>query len=334
MAIARRHHFVPKFLMQPWVREDPRGNQVLSGWYWDHRTQAIALRRRGAAAFCCQLDLLMLKKDKLRTDILETRFFQAIDSVGASVRDALVAGAQSALSAEQRSDFARLMLSLEARRPSTVDQIRKRGTKFLAESLDGDQEVREAFAAAGIATTPAAYYESEMGVRLEDQAMLSLQQLVENPVVGRRLINAHWYVRDIDQTSGTLILSDRPLLRFHAFDSEGAVWLLPLTPWRAFIAANHALNLERLIAVNDRQFAKKLNVSSAAQADRFVFAIPGFGTRWLQRYLKRGLSAWSHPPDATPPFTGLSLTFPPASPHSDCFPGILPGKTTEQGTHP
>jgi phosphoglycolate phosphatase-like HAD superfamily hydrolase len=72
---------------------------------------------------------------QLGRDALEKVFFGDIDTKGAKARDRLLAGGPRNLNADQRCDFARLLLSLDARRRATVSDLRVTGPRHIAESL-------------------------------------------------------------------------------------------------------------------------------------------------------------------------------------------------------
>ena len=276
---AHKHHFVPQFLLRPWLVED-----MLRGYWWDNRRGELVCKRRGPKAFCQQLDLLTLRAHKLGRDALETIFFGDIDTKGAKARDRLLADGPEGLSGDQRCDFARLLLSLDARRPSNVNMLRDGGRQF-AEGLDNDPEIIAAMAHEGLTEAPSPFFERNSGVSLEDRALIAIQKLVDNPKIGGKLINACWHVVRLGPHDGSLVLADRPLIRLRAYDHPGAVWVLPLTPKAAFVAANHPTNLDRIKRVTPVRFAKKTNVSSACQAERFVFCVDTSHEHWIGRYL-------------------------------------------------
>jgi hypothetical protein len=62
---SHKHHFVPKLLLRPWLREGPGGQLNLWGYHWDHRRAQLACKRRGLDAFCFQIDLLTLQAHAL-----------------------------------------------------------------------------------------------------------------------------------------------------------------------------------------------------------------------------------------------------------------------------
>ncbi|QDO96053.1 DUF4238 domain-containing protein [Ferrovibrio terrae] len=284
---AREHHYVPKLLLKPWLIKGRNGELNLHGYWWNPRANKLFCKIKGLSAFCMQLDLLSLRASNLGRDALERIFFGDVDTKGAIVKEAILNGGTAHLDSQQRSDFARLLLSLEARRPAIVSKLKSDGAKFIAEALDSDAELQEEFRKLGINQPPSSYVQNEFGWDLQDRALGVIQKLVDNPRVGRPFINAAWGIKHISSTSPSLVLSDRPLIRVFGHDNPDAIWLLPLTPQSAFIAANRSENLKRTLNLSDQQFAKLVNVQSAVQAERFVFSTNEEDKAWLTKHLKR-----------------------------------------------
>jgi Protein of unknown function (DUF4238) len=284
MNVARRHHYVPEFLLRPWLVES-KGQKQLHGYYWDNRKGRIVCKPRGLKSFCNQIDLLSLANHPDGRDALERIFFGDIDTCGATARDILLNVGPRGLTNDQRNDFARLLLSLEARRPAVVGLLREAERGF-ADKLNNDPEIVAALRKAGFTDLPSEFYERRSRIKLEDRALAIIQKLVDNPAVGGPLVKSGWTVRRLNAFSAPLLLSDRPLIRINSYDSPGAVWILPLTPSAVFIAAAHHSNLAALAALPDRQFARRLNVSTAAQAERFAFSPNPYDAAWLAKYLK------------------------------------------------
>jgi hypothetical protein len=162
-------------------------------------------KARGLKSFCNQIDLL--SQHPQGRDALEKVFFGDVDSNGAKARDILVQSGPNSLTNEQRSDFARLLMSLEARRPAVVGTLREGGGEF-AKKLNEDASIVAALRKAGVQDSPAQFFEKRSGRKLEDRSLAVIQRLVDNPVVGSRLVKANWAVEHLGCPS--LILSDRP----------------------------------------------------------------------------------------------------------------------------
>jgi hypothetical protein len=281
---SRKHHYVPEFLLRPWL-SDIRGENVLCGYHWHPHRNELAVKRRGLNSFCFQLDLLSLRQHQLGRDAIEKIFFGEIDTQGTKARDLLIEKGASALNGDQRCSFARLLLSLDARRPHMVDKIRA-AKDWLADNLNSDSEVIAVAEAVGIKERPSEFLERHTGVLLEDRAIGLIQKLVDNPKVGGRLINSTWAVVRFKGSDETLILSDRPLIRFFGYEHENALWILPLEPHAAFVAANDAANVAKLNSLSTNRLAKQVNVASANQAESFVFSVSDSHRQWLPKYLR------------------------------------------------
>jgi len=285
MSDPQRHHYVPKFILKPWLQERKPDQWTLRGYYWDEHSNKVRYRDRGVNAFCFGIDLLSLHGQRKNRAILETRYFQHIDTKGSEARSLMLEHGPEALTGEQRCNFARLLLSLEARRPTNVQRLRTDVSEFFRTSLNDDPEIVAAMAAEGVVGSPSAFAEQHFGVPLEDQAMLIIQRLVDNPRVGDVLVNAHWQLKRIKPDHGSLMLSDRPLVRTQGFDRDGTVWLLPLGPHVAFAAANHRENARAIKKASPATFVYRSNISIAGQAEKYVFSTDDRHSIKLRRYL-------------------------------------------------
>ena len=272
---SHKHHYVPRFLLKPWTVDG-----LLNGYWWNSRRRQLDCNRKGPKAFCYEIDLFQLDEHRRGRDVLEHEFFGSIDTKGAVARDLLLDEGPASLDNDTRCDFARLLLSLECRRPKVVQKLRE-GRSFLAQSIDDDPEIRDALQAEGLSDSPSAYAE-EHGFLLEDRALSNIQALVDNPKIGGTLINSDWRVVHLRRGDGTLVLSDRPLVRIHGYDHPKASWFLPLGPRAIFFAAKCPLDFDR---VTNEKLAKHLNYSSAGQAQKYVFCQDDNHTRWLARCL-------------------------------------------------
>ncbi len=282
---AKRHHFTPEFLIRPWAV-----NGQVTGYYWDKHARHTRWRTNGAKSFCYRIDLLTLEEHELGKDALETVFFGEIDRAGAQIRDKIMEKGVSVLSADDRSEFARLLLSLEARLPANVEKLKLQGAATFRDGLDNDPEVRHAFEEEGIDVPPSQFAEQCYGVPFEDRALLIIQKLVENPKVGGRLINARWGLLRADERQQAFVLADRPLIRVHGFDHPRGVWALPLSPTVIFVACNDPGSLQRLARLSPLRLAKTANRSSAGQALRYVFSTSASDSKWLDGFLRNKLN--------------------------------------------
>lgn len=280
---ARKHHYVPRFLLDPW-RID--GN--LYGYYWDGSKQDVCVRKRGVRAFCKELDLLSLETSIVPSDVIESKFFGSVDNLGATVAKELIKNGPTGLSADERSNFGRLLLSLDARRPVNVAAIKEKGVQHFKRELDHDPELLEAFKREGIDKKPSEFLAYITHTSLSDRALLMIQKLVDNPKVGTVLINAHWRVYHLGSGDGSYVLSDRPLLRTEGYDHPETVWALPLSPKALFVASNSLSVIQNFDRQTPLQLRKHMNQSSLNQVDRYVFMIDESNLPLVSKRLRDG----------------------------------------------
>ena len=93
---SRRHHFVPEFLLSPRATDGE-----LSGYWWDGHQRRLSCRRERPKAFCYESDLLTVERHEEGRDVLERKFFGAIDTRGALARDRLLAEGPDSLDVDQ-----------------------------------------------------------------------------------------------------------------------------------------------------------------------------------------------------------------------------------------
>lgn len=263
---AREHHYVPRFLLRPW-RTD--GN--LHGYYWDGFKQDVRVKKRGVSAFCKELDLLSLKTSIVPSDAIESEFFGRVDDLGSRAAAKLVNNGPTGLTADERSNFGRLLLSLDARRPVNVAAIKAKGARHFESEVDRDSELLEAFKREGIDKKPSEFWRDVTHAPLADHALLMIQKLVDNPKVGTVLINAHWRVYHLGSGDGSYVLSDRPLICTEGYDQPKTVWALPLSPKALFVASNSLSVIQSFDHQTPLQLRKRMNESSLNQVDRYVF---------------------------------------------------------------
>ena len=273
--ISRKHHYVPKFLLEPWVVND-----VLNAYYWDEWTGKIKCKKRGARFFCNEVDLLTLKDKQLESDALERTFFGDIDTKGAAARDYLIRNDPFVLSDEQKIHFSGLLLSLEYRYPPMVQKLRDWGPE-LAKILDSDKELIDEMRALGISGSPSNLVASP-DTWFENRSLSVIQRLVSSPKVIGDLLDLHWQLKRLGPQDGTFVLSDRPLIRFFGLDDERVSWFLPLSPTIVFIATNLPQTFEWITCNN---FRKLLNVNSVNQVQKYAFTVDTSHTKLLEKRL-------------------------------------------------
>ena len=272
--ISHRQHHVPEFLMRPWAEDG-----VLSGYRWNPYRKTIECKRLGPKAFCYKIDAWMLDSHPLGRDALERLFFSPLDDEGAEARDILLDKGVQGLDVNYRCAFARLLLSLEVRKPQYIEQVYK-----LSNDFDEDAELLSALEQEGESGTPSEWWRANAGYSVRDKLMTNFVGFSDNSKIGKSLINMKWTVSRVSKDSDSLILSDQPLIRFGGLDDPDVKWLLPLDPRSIFCASKYPVRLQKKFTPRD---VREINVASAKQAQAYVFSVDRRHERWLGKHLSR-----------------------------------------------
>jgi hypothetical protein len=283
--VSVEHHIVPKALLRPWLVESSDGQFELHGYWWNARRREMLCRRRGLSGFCFAPHLLTLDAHTDGRDAIERVFFGEVDTKGTIARDLILSHGVEALTADTRSDFARLILSLVARLPENV-QLMRAHRRTLVDGLDNDPKILAAAAEHALDMKPSEMYEMTQG-SLEDRALLVIQPVVDNAEVGGWFVNTSWGVKSLAPGEGTFVLADRPLVRRGGPGDSRTLWALPLTPTKAFIAAAESRHLNELLRATGPRFAKAMNSESVRRAKEYVFSVNPADAVWLGKVMAK-----------------------------------------------
>jgi hypothetical protein len=298
MQTSRRHHYLPEFLLQPWAQ---LAGQAVA-YRWDPWRRDVMVGTRSPRSVGFKWELFSLSSHPLGTDAIEESFFKPIDNEGAMVRDRMLADGTKSLSSTERSDFARVLMSLVARRPDIVADLRTKGVTTFREGLDNNPDILEMMDEDGIEGSPSNLFETMFNHTLEDHAVTMVQSLYDNKLIGNILVRSYWDLKTIDDGDGDFLIADHALIRTFGTYDERCFWCIPLSP-RAALLINRSKDLRHaLLKLSGGRFCKMLNRSSVNQADRFVFAHRHNPTieRWVKKRLAVVKRSGSHLSRPTP----------------------------------
>lgn len=279
---SKRHHYVPETLMKPWLRA---GN-IMRGYYWDDHRNCLRYHEKGRKGFCAQNDLLTISTRDDPPDLIERDTFGRVDGRGAIARDKLLDGGPSALDADEKHDFIRLLLSLDVRRPDVVKQLRG-GGDYLRQKLDDDPEVQTLAAIFGLKEAPSKFLEAYHGTSFEDRSLRLIEKLTDSSRVSEIVVRSKWVVRRLSSSASEVVLSDRPLVRVGGTFTADFIWALPLKRDAVFFATPNATIAEKIRRASERMVVHEVNAASVAQADRYVFStIDHAEDGWLAKRLR------------------------------------------------
>ena len=250
-----KHHYVPEFLLKEW--------RNAQGSVWRHFRNArgvIDCKAQAPGGMGYQPGLYAIDGLPLEhKQQVETKFMEPLDTAANRVHQLLLAGHVSALTDEQHSRWAGLIMSLWFRTPAEVEGIRsavdalyERHLKQTALDPEGPIELPNA--------------------SLNQLAMDVLMQSIDNGERGGELINMHWDVIEIDGPR-ELCISDSPLAQptnYARLGTPASYIGLAISPTKLFVAAKSPTFIGMLRTLPQRELVARQNRAAVSQAEHFV----------------------------------------------------------------
>lgn len=276
-------HFVPEFVLREWhTGPDAR----LSVFRWVH--DGLRHDRHSAKVCAKGRHLWSMQRAGQSPDVsIERDFFgPVIDDKAASVHRALLQSEPDTLSAEARSIWSRFLLSLLARNPSFVEQLRVKGNDVLRNGLDmipdALMDLREEDPEGSLRD----WLETNMPSVFEDYGAYCLEDLVFSDRLNAILRSAWWVRRDVEQAKFDLIVSDRPLVVVGSLD--GIFFAsMPLSPKSALLVTNSAQALVEAHKRGVDDLVRTMNTASVLAAHTYVYATDRKQQSLVLKYLNR-----------------------------------------------
>jgi hypothetical protein len=284
MRPAHKHHYIPKFYTKRWV-----GSDGLLCQFGLH-PRGIAVKRRPADGVGFKENLYSIPGAPLNVSIhLEDKFLRSTDQVAADVAKALIEGRLNALDADQKSGWARFIMSLLQRTPEMIAWLGKVWAGMHAEAR-----------AAARAEIEKNNSDLEQLDSLDNSREVSLvrvlQQMMDLPDLGRYIINMRWAVFGLNSHT-RLMTSDRPVLITNGLNKPNSQIVLPLSPSHLFVAANSDQVIREIATIHARDLSAQMNDFIVRQAKRYVYAADESQASFVYSRLGSGAAQFIAPDD-------------------------------------
>ncbi len=155
------------------------------------------------------------------------------------------------------------------------------GSKYLKASLDEKPEEYEAISEPDDPPTLTEWADQQFPGLIENFGKMSLPNLICNPEIGRKILGMKWWLQDFKGQKNHLLLADRPCLFTTGVADSDLVIVLPIGPWKAFMATK----TERVANIMRQQRPKdllmRMNESSLRQARERVYALDASPHRFI-----------------------------------------------------
>jgi hypothetical protein len=190
---------------------------------------------------------------------LQLNVMKPLDTAAERALRKILSGDSTHWNSEERSAWARYILSLMFRNPYVVQALKT--------------HVREMHLGR---TDPTA---AEIG------ATNLLIDIIDNDQLGPTIFDMHWSRVPLKRSKFSLLNSDRPLVRPRGlYDPRGYI-LLPIAPDMLFLAANDISLARNIFEGNHTLAAKQVNKAVVSQAREFVWGVDDRQLPFVQKHM-------------------------------------------------
>jgi hypothetical protein len=266
-----RHHFVPQFLLKQWATE---GQFV--AYYFEPNSDKVIENTKAIVASACQIRDLNTYFDvsASQRDFPETRFFTPrIDTPAATALNAMLENGARALTLEQRTSWARLIVSFAVRTP---EALRDMGPKETAKAFalvearaKGPPEAER---------TVSGLIQRNMRKFERNFPLNAAMELSVDPTKLFTVKRMLWWIRRWPRAA--ILIGDRPLLTFPrarypcgiALDHPSCLIALPIGPDAVFFASANPKAKDKVRKMTPSKIALAVNEETIGRSADVVYA--------------------------------------------------------------
>lgn len=211
-----------------------------------------------------------------QAQIIETDILRPIDDAAAPIHKLLLNDTSPDLSARQREEWGRFLLSLKARTPHIITTFREKGRQTIIDEFLRDPEEFEVIKGTLPHASLLSFVNEKLPTLVDNFGLANVfpQVLLECEILPQ-FLSLDWQVLDFRRQRYRLLLADNPVF-IHGHKDNAWLWVLPIGPRRAFVAANRPLNTLR-------DPVKEANVSAIRQSITYIYADGKEAQRFVER---------------------------------------------------
>ena len=289
----RDHHFIPVFYLKQRASSSTKKVIEYSKPRDNFVSKPVGPRKTGF-----QTDLYSFPE--LPPEIaqhIEEVFLQHSDNYAALAHRRILAWDKSAWPAEMIQAWARCIMHMLLRHPDVVAEMRV-AAAAIWQAAGGesrriyDQEVRKP-------GDPETFQDYLTGIDPAITSKIRMNMIIraiDNQAIGEAIIKMNWNVIDVNRSSKTLLISDRPVLIYNLSRPDG--WIaLPVSPTKLFFAVNTPATLQALTRGTTLSLVERINEQVVVRARRYVWG----RDKWQDDYIRHNMGKHKEP---TPLFPG------------------------------
>ena len=276
MTKAQKHHYIPCFYLKQWVGTDGRLCEFSKPY------REVVPRRTSPDGTGYVRGLYTFHDLPPRmANYLESVFLQRTDNLAHQAHAELLKENVD-LDGTKRSAWTRFLLSLIHRTPERMAGIRHL-IRYNLPAVLGDLRVqyRDEFGEDLVGAFDE-FVASINEQHISDYTLACLQRLIDSKEVGERVNEMLWHVQAIPRMGFPLLTADRPIIMTNGLNQSHSHLVIPISPWKLFIATNDRNTMTRLVRhLSVGRGAEKVNDMTVRQARRYVYSIDDTQLRFV-----------------------------------------------------
>ena len=280
MSQPRRHHYLPVFYLRRWV-----GSRGRVCRYYRPRDRVVA--SDVGPDFTGYEEGLYQLDGTADPQMIETKFFRAVDNNAAPVLESMLHEGPGALDEDKRRSWTLFLMSMLMRSPHSLDEIGSVINDFFRANLEKSHQ--SDYAASRQPDDPVSIYDFTMK-RTPDLAQAykaALPDMIDNDVIGKQIINMRWAMWALSAAPYTLLTGDRPCMTSRGIADPGCMLSLPVSPTHLFVAAHDIGLLRRLAAQPARDTVRNSNDCTVKLAVQNVYGCTAGQLTFSEKRLRK-----------------------------------------------
>ena len=277
----RDHHYIPQFYLKRWCGNDGRLT------YFKRINGILRSDRIGARGTGFERDLYTAEHvpPALR-QAFEQYVTAEVDCGGAEALTKMRSNGAGSLTANERIQWARFLVSLPIRNPEAVADIKQSSTRNSieqaykkAKELHPDWIERDDFKEDfnnAIADDPMTRFLSG------NYGLFVMANIMLNRQYQERFLEMHWWTTDFSGSNFSLLTCDRPYKLFRELAHPRCLVYLPLGPDCGFFASPDEAKQKQLQRGGLDALAKQMNAVEVELAVHFVYAADCTQRRFIE----------------------------------------------------
>jgi len=246
MGVAKKHHYVPRFLLKEWTKE-----KLL--WLYLKRDLKNSPKHASVSDVGHEKNLYTSRGGN---NSVETDYFAVIDSNASLVHKKLLSISDGNLAKEDKERFAHFLNTLFLRNPEGLKELRSIGRPYQKPiEYDDAPKLVQFFSTIGEQTAMSKSYEESFN----------------------KIVESYWKVVQ-NNTNLSLITCDMPaeilnlsLCNTIDLPQEFAI-VLPISPWKLLLISNNKSFFDTFLKKNEREVVRLININCIRRSGTQIYS--------------------------------------------------------------